>query len=206
MKKKSFKARLPFSLTLRQTVFIIAVLNYAYFGVELFYAFNIGSVSLMADSVDFFEDASVSLLVFFALVWPVAWRQRIGTILAINTALPALGTVWSVWHQVTTQIPPAPLTMSLVGIGALVVNSFCALLMFKERNFQGGLARAVYLCSRNDVIINILIIITAAVTAHYPSVWPDILVGTVIALLHLGAASDIYKQSRKRNPAAHHHH
>jgi Co/Zn/Cd efflux system component len=55
------------TLTLRTTVLLVALLNLAYFGVEFTVALNIHSVSLFADSVDFLEDTSVNLVIFFAL-------------------------------------------------------------------------------------------------------------------------------------------
>jgi hypothetical protein len=63
---------------LRRTVLVVALLNLAYFGVEFIVALSIGSVSLFADSVDFLEDASVNLLIFFALAWSAKTRARVG--------------------------------------------------------------------------------------------------------------------------------
>ena len=52
---------------LRRAVRLVALLNLGYFGIEFTVALAIGSVSLMADSVDFLEDAAVNLLIFAAL-------------------------------------------------------------------------------------------------------------------------------------------
>lgn len=67
---------------LRHTVLAVALLNLAYFGVEFAVALSIASVSLLADSVDFLEDASVNLLIFFAIAWAATTRARVGMLLA----------------------------------------------------------------------------------------------------------------------------
>ena len=70
------------NMTLRKAVIIVALLNFAYFGVEFTVARAIGSVSLFADSVDFLEDASVNLLIAMALGWSPTNRARLGMALA----------------------------------------------------------------------------------------------------------------------------
>ena len=59
---------------LRGAVRIVALLNLGYFGIEFAVALGIGSVSLFADSIDFLEDASVNLLIVFALGWSARHR------------------------------------------------------------------------------------------------------------------------------------
>lgn len=66
----------------RSAVRLVALLNLAYFGVEMVVALRIGSVSLLADSADFFEDAAVNFLIFAALGWSVSRRGQVGRLLA----------------------------------------------------------------------------------------------------------------------------
>jgi Co/Zn/Cd efflux system component len=68
------------SLTLSQTVRIVAALNLAYFAVEFAFALTIGSVSLFADSVDFVQDAAVNFLIFAGLDWTTRSRARLGMV------------------------------------------------------------------------------------------------------------------------------
>ena len=63
---------------LRRIVLIVALINFGYFFVEFTVALAAGSVSLLADSVDFLEDTTVNLLVFIALGWPLARRAMLG--------------------------------------------------------------------------------------------------------------------------------
>lgn len=94
---------------LRRVVLIVALLNLGYFGVEFAVALSIGSVSLFADSVDFLEDASVNLLIFFALAWSLAMRARVGMILAGILLVPAIALVWSLWGKFINPVPPRTL-------------------------------------------------------------------------------------------------
>src|SRR5450631_3716751 len=97
------------SLNLRRVVIVVAVLNLAYFGVEFAVALAIGSVSLFADSIDFLEDASVNLLIAFALGWSATRRARLGMALAGILLLPGLATLWTAWGKFMVPTPPAPL-------------------------------------------------------------------------------------------------
>ena len=67
---------------IRRTVLIVAALNLAYFGVEVAVALAIGSVALLADSVDFLEDTAVNLVIFVALGWSLRARARMGRVMA----------------------------------------------------------------------------------------------------------------------------
>src|SRR3954454_13389090 len=98
--------------TLRRAVFVVALLNLAYFGVKLAVALAIGSVSLLADSVDFLEDASVNLLILMALGWNATARARAGTGLAGILLVPGLAALWAAWRKPGLPVPPAPVPLS----------------------------------------------------------------------------------------------
>ena len=111
---------------LRQTVLTVAALNLTYFGIEFAVATAIGSVSLFADSVDFLEDTSINLLIAFALGWAPRNRAKLGMALAAILLIPALATLWTAWDKFNVPTAPAPVPLTLAGLGALVVNLSCA--------------------------------------------------------------------------------
>ena len=94
--------------TWRRAVFVVALLNLAYFGVEFAVALAIGSVSLFADSVDFLEDASINLLIFIGLSWSVPRRAVLGMVLAGILLIPGLATLWTAWDKLLLPLPPLP--------------------------------------------------------------------------------------------------
>src|SRR5262249_4444978 len=153
-----------------------ALLNLAYFGIEFAVAVAIGSVSLFADSVDFLEDASVSLLIAFALGWTPRNRARLGMVLAGILLVPGLAAIWAAWAKFTTPAVPAPLPLSITGLGALAVNLSCAFILARYRHHAGSLTRAAFLSARNDALANIAIIAAGSVTALlWHSIWPDLI-------------------------------
>ena len=187
---------------LRHIVAIVALLNLAYFGVEFGVALAIGSVSLFADSVDFLEDASVNLLIFTALTLTAPRRARVGMALAGILLLPALALVWALWSKFKHPVPPAPLPLTVTGLGALAVNLSCAFLLMHFRHHKGSLTRAAFLSARNDAFANIAIIGAGLLTVALPSVWPDVLVGLGIAAMNVDAAKDVWTAARSEHRAA----
>ncbi|MFF0952899.1 cation transporter [Rhizobium leguminosarum] len=182
---------------------IVALLNLAYFGVEFAVALAIGSVSLFADSVDFLEDTSVNLLIFFALAWSARSRARAGMGMAFILLVPALAFVWTAWGKVINPIPPEAFALSLTGLGALIVNLCCAYLLAAYRHHSGSLTRAAFLSARNDAFANVAIITAGLVTAFlWASAWPDVIIGLGIALINLDAAREVWEAAREEHNAA----
>jgi Co/Zn/Cd efflux system component len=185
------------NLTLRRVVIFVAGLNLAYFGVEFAVALGIGSVSLFADSIDFLEDASVNLLIALALGWSAIGRARLGMALAGILLIPGLATLWTAWGKFMTPVPPAPVPLSLAGLGALAINLSCAFLLARFRAHSGSLTRAAFLSARNDTLANVAIIATGFVTANTLSAWPDLIVGLGIAAMNADAAREVWAAARE---------
>jgi Co/Zn/Cd efflux system component len=182
---------------LRRAVALVAALNLGYFGVEAAVALAIGSVSLIADSVDFLEDAAVNGLILVGLGWGAAARARLGMVLALILLVPGLATLWAAWSKFHDLVPPAPVPLTLAGLGALAVNLACALILARHRAGSGSLTRAAFLSARNDALANVAIIAAGLVTAATLSPWPDLVVGLGIAALNAGAAWEVWEAARE---------
>lgn len=187
---------------LRRAVAIVAVLNLGYFGVEFAVAVAIGSVSLFADSIDFLEDTAVNLLILLALGWSARKRSLVGMGLAAILLAPGVATLWTAWQKLSLPVPPAPLPLSLAGLGALAVNLYCAVLLARVRHHGGSLSRAAFLSARNDALANIAIIAAGLVTAATLSPWPDLVVGLGIFLINLDAAREVFAAAREEGATA----
>ena len=188
---------------LRRTVIAVALLNCGYFGIEFAVGLAIGSVSLFADSVDFLEDASINLLIALGLGWSAQSRARLGMLLALILLAPAAAGLWTAWQKLLVPTPPAPVPLTLTGLGALAVNLTCALLLAGFRNKGGSLTRAAFLSARNDTIANIAIITAGAVTALlWHSAWPDLIVGIGIATMNADAAREVWEAAHDEHKAA----
>lgn len=194
--------RSEMSSTLRRVVILVAVLNLAYFGVEFTVARIIGSVSLFADSIDFLEDASVNLLIATALGWSATRRARLGMALAGILLIPGLATLWTAWAKWVAPVAPAPIPLSLAGLGALGVNLSCAFMLARFRAHSGSLTRAAFLSARNDAVANIAIIAAGFATAATVTGWPDLIVGLGIAAMNADAAREVWNAAREEHAAA----
>ncbi|CCD88698.1 putative cation efflux transporter [Bradyrhizobium sp. ORS 285] len=187
----------------RRAVIAVAALNLGYFGIEFAVALAIGSVSLFADSVDFLEDASVNLLIALALRWSPTRRAQLGKVLALILLAPALAGLWTAGEKFFTPAVPAPLPLTITGLGALVVNLGCALILARVRDHQGSLTKAAFLSARNDAFANVAIIAAGLVTAFvWRSIWPDLIVGVGIALMNADAAREVWEAAHEEHKAA----
>ena len=188
---------MKFINSFKKAVFLVAVLNLIFFFIEFIVALNIRSVSLLADSMDFIEDTSINFLIFFAVSLSLVKRAKISIFLSIIMLFPGFVAIWAIWKQIILQQPPAPIELSIVGFGALVVNCLCTYILMKFRNYSGSLTKAAFLSARNDAIANITVITAGIITIFYPSIWPDILVGLFIAYIRTESAIEIYIKARK---------
>lgn len=180
----------------------MAALNLAYFFVEFTVALSAGSVALLADSVDFLEDASINLLISIALGWPLARRAVAGKAMALVILVPAAVAAWQAVQRFSDPVAPDVLPVVLVSLGAIAVNGTSAWLLVRVRHDGGSLSRAAFLSARNDVVVNLAVIAMAAVTAWTDSGWPDLVLGCLIIVLALHAAYEVWEASEDERLAA----
>jgi Co/Zn/Cd efflux system component len=180
-------------ISVRGTLIIVALLNLAYFFIELFAAIKINSVSLFADSIDFLEDTFVNLLILFSFLISSTLRPKLGKILVIVILLPGLTALWAAWEQIVRPLPPEALKLTLVGFGALLTNITCTIILMKFRKNNKNLMKAAFLSARNDVLANFVIIGTGGIIMIYPSIWPDLIAGLIIFLINFDAAYKVYQ-------------
>lgn len=187
---------------IRRAVGWVAVLNLAYFFVEIVVARRIDSVSLFADSIDFLEDATINGLILVALGWTVVRRSRVGMLLAGILLVPGIATLWTAWGKLADPVVPHPVSLAVAGGGALAVNLFCALHLARFRAQGGSLMRAAFLSARNDALSNVGIIAAGVVTAGTGSLWPDLVVGLAIFAMNFDGAIEVYRVARhEQDPA-----
>ena len=171
------------------------------FAVEVAAGVISGSSSLLADAVDFAGDASSYALSLWALALAPAWRSRAA--LAKGFAMGAYGLfviAMAAWHASRGTVPE-PATMGAVALLALAVNLGVAAMLYRYRNGDADM-RSVWLCSRNDAISNIAVMVAAAGVFGTGSGWPDYLVAAIMAALALGGSVIVVRQARREILAA----
>lgn len=184
---------------LKSIVARVAILNLSYFAIEFYFAQRFNSVALYSDSLDFLEDASVNILIFLSFSLAVIWRARLSYIFAFLLLLPGCSFLYNALQQISNPITPNGDGMSIVGLGALCVNVYCAIILNKFKEIKGGLAKAAYFSARNDAIANVLIIIAGIVTFFWLSAIPDLIVGSMIFLMNADSARAILKAANREH-------
>jgi len=187
---------------LRRASLVVAALNLAYCFVEMGVALAIGSVSLLADSADFLEDTAINLLIVIALGWSLGAQAIAGRVMAGIILVPAAVAAWQVVVKASDPTPPDVPLLVITAAGAALVNLVSALVLARVRRMSGSLSKAAFLSARNDVIVNLLIIAMALVTAWTASGWPDIVLGAVIVLLAGHAAWEVWEAAGEERLAA----
>jgi len=183
-------------MALRKTVLVVAGFNLTYFIIEFYFGRLFNSLSLISDSVDFLEDASLNILIALAIGWSLKKRQVTSYFLAAVLLVPGIAFIWNAIHQILSPEVPQGAGMSYVGLGALAVNVTCAILISRHKNEQGGLVKAAYYSARNDAVANVLIIGAGIITLFYASVIPDLVIGIIIFIMNADAAKEIIDASK----------
>lgn len=192
----------PHAARLRRTVAVVAALNLAYFFVEFSVALAAGSVSLLADSVDFLEDTAINVLILVALSWPLARRAVMGKAMALIILVPAAVAAWEAAQRFAGPTAPDVVPLVLASLGAIAVNGTSAWLLARVHHGGGALGRAAFLSARNDVLVNVAVIAMGLVTVWTGSGWPDLVLGCAIILLALHAAHEVWEVSEEERLAA----
>jgi Co/Zn/Cd efflux system component len=165
----------------------VLVVNAAMFFVEFGAGVFAGSAALMADSVDMLGDAFVYGLSLYALSRGARWKAGAALAKGGFILVFGLGVLVEVAIKLATNVPPSSPVMLEVGGLALVANLSCLALLWRYRNHDVNMS-STFECSRNDVIANLGVLAAAGGVALLRSPWPDILVGTAIAVLFLRSA------------------
>ena len=177
----------------RRALIIVALLNFTYFLIEFLSATRINSVSLFADSIDFLEDTLINLLIFFSFFFNSTFRAKISKILVFIIILPGLTALWTAWEQIIKPFPPEAYQLTVIGIGAFLINLTCTIVLMKFRKNNKSIIKAAFLSARNDLFSNFTIIIAGLIIMIYPSIWPDLIAAVIIFSINFDAAYKVYK-------------
>jgi Co/Zn/Cd efflux system component len=179
----------------RQALWIALAVNLVMFVAELAASWSSGSVSLLADAVDFFGDAAnygISLLV---LGMAPAWRARAALFKGLTMGAFGVFVLAKAAWSATTGTLPEPVTMGAIGVLALLANVGVAAMLYAWREGDANM-RSVWLCSRNDAIGNLAVVGAALGVFGTGSGWPDLAVAAVMGTLALAASGSVVRQAR----------
>ncbi|MFI4998555.1 MAG: cation transporter [Reyranellales bacterium] len=178
----------------RRVLWLALVVNFTMFAVEIGGGIAAQSVSLLADSLDFLGDGVNYALSLFVLGMALRWRARAS--LAKAASMAAFG-LWiagtTIQHALAGTLPAAPV-MGAIGIVAFAANFGVALLLYRWREGDSNM-RSVWICTRNDAIGNVAVMVAALGVFGSGTGWPDYLVAAVMSGLALWGAAQVVRQA-----------
>jgi len=180
----------------RKALWIAVVINAGMFLVELSAGLAGGSAGLQADAMDFMGDAASYGISLAVLSMAAVWRTRAAMLKGATMLLfgPWVAST-IVYHWQNGTVPSYEL-MGGIGVAAMIANLVCAVILFRFRGDDANM-RSVWLCTRNDVLSNIAIVIAASGVWVSGSGLPDLIVAAIIAGLAITGAIDILKRVRQ---------
>jgi len=191
------------ALKAKQSSTLKAVLgiNATMFAVEIAAGIAAGSVALVADSLDMLGDALVYGFSLYAVTRGL--REKAISALLKGGIMGAFGLIVLLQAGYRALHPDAPVValIGVIGALALVANGTCLALLWRHRADDINM-RSVWLCSRNDIIANVSVLIAAAGVWATESAWPDIIIGTALAVLFFRSSVQVIRNALRALRAA----
>lgn len=182
------------STAFRRALWGVIAINGTMFLVEMGAGMLAGSQALKADALDFLGDTATYTITLLVIGMPLVWRARAALLKGLSLGAMGLWVLGSTaYHTVVFGVPQAEV-MGSIGFVALVANLSSVLLLLKYRDGDANV-RSVWLCSRNDAIGNLAVIVAASGVWATNTHWPDLIVAGIMASLFLWSSGQIIRQA-----------
>lgn len=177
-----------------RVLWAVLAINACMFVIEGTAGWYARSSSLLADALDMFGDSLVYAFSLFVLAKSSRWQASAAFIKGGVMLTFGLGVLGNAVYKIIYPVMPGVDTMGAIGTLALVANMVCFYLLYSHRSDNLNMS-STWLCSRNDLIANVGVLIAAGSSYLLVSGWPDILVGMAIAGLFLSSAYGVLRAS-----------
>jgi Co/Zn/Cd efflux system component len=179
----------------RKVLWIALIINTTMFAVEIVSGVKADSVSLLADALDFLGDAANYGISLWVLGMSTASRAKAALLKALSMAIFGMWVLANtLWHAHTGVLPSAQ-TMGMIGALALTANLSVVALLYAYREGDSNM-RSVWLCTRNDALGNVAVMLAALGVVGTRTAWPDLAVASIMASLALSSAWKVIRQAR----------
>ena len=180
--------------TYKKILWVVVAINGLMFLVEVTAGFLADSTALKADALDFLGDTVTYGITLLVIGESLKTRAMVALLKGLSLGAMALFVLGFTLYRVVSIGEPEPLTMGTIGFLALLANMVSVLLLLKYREGDSNI-RSVWLCSRNDAIGNVAVIMAGAGVFASGTVWPDIIVAFIIAGLFMHSSVKIARQA-----------
>lgn len=173
---------------------VVLAINATMFVVEMTAGLFARSTSLLADSLDMLGDAFVYGLSLAVLDRSEKWKAGSALVKAGVMAALGLFVLGEAAFKYARPILPSGETIGIVGAAALAANLVCLYLLTRHRDDDVNM-RSVWLCSRNDIIGNVGVILAGGLVLLTQSRLPDLALGVILAAIVLRSSGEVLKDS-----------
>ena len=178
----------------RRVLLIVLAINAVMFGVEVVAGVAAGSASLQADALDFLGDAANYAISLLVVGMALRYRASAALVKGVTMSLFGLWVIGTVfWHAVHGTLPSA-FAMGTVGAAALLANAASFGLLWAYRQGDANM-RSAWICTRNDVLGNLAVLLAALGVFGTGTGWPDVIVAAIMAGLALQGALLVIRQA-----------
>jgi Co/Zn/Cd efflux system component len=178
----------------RRVLWVVLGINATMFMVEIVAGLAAGSASLQADALDFIGDAGNYAISLFVAGMMLRYRAMAAAAKAATMGVFGLWVIGAtVWHALLGTLPQA-FTMGAVGISALLANAASFALLWGYRGGDANM-RSAWICTRNDVLGNLAVLLAALGVFGTGSGWPDLVVAAIMACLAIQGAAIVLRQA-----------
>jgi Co/Zn/Cd efflux system component len=178
----------------RRVLWAVLAINGSMFLAEIGAGLAAGSASLQADALDFLGDAANYAISLFVIGMALHYRAMAALAKGATMGLFGLWVVGTLlWHATHDTLPDA-FTMGAVGLAALAANAASFGLLWAYRGGDANM-RSAWICTRNDVLGNLAVLLAAAGVFGTGTGWPDVIVAAIMAGLALQGAAVVVRQS-----------
>ena len=182
------------SETYKRVLWVIILINGVMFLLEMSGGIFASSQALLADALDFLGDTVTYTITLLVIGMPLRWRARAALFKGLSLGLMGVWVLGSTLYNVFVLGVPRAEVMGAIALLALVANLTSVLLLIKYRDGDSNV-RSVWLCSRNDAIGNVAVLIAAGSVWATETAWPDLAVAGIMASLFLWSSIQIIRQA-----------
>jgi Co/Zn/Cd efflux system component len=180
----------------RRTLQIVLLINAVMFLTESVAGVLAHSTALFADSLDMLGDAIVYGFSLYVIGRGIAWQARAALFKGLVMAAFGIGLLVQVAFKITRGVTPTVEVMGVVGTLAFAANLWCLALLWRRRGDDINM-RSAWICSRNDVIGNVAVLVAAGAVAVTGSPWPDIVIGLLVASVFGRSAVQVVRDASR---------
>jgi Co/Zn/Cd efflux system component len=178
----------------KSTLIKVLLINAVMFIIIVIAAMQAKSISLFSDSLDNLGDALTYGLSLFVVSKSIKSKSYVALFKGALILIGAIFVIYQIIEKITNPIVPSYEIMGIFGLLGIAANGLCLWLLWRHRDEDINMS-SVYECSRNDIASNSSVIIAAFFVWYFGSIWPDIIIATLLVILLLKSSFGIISRA-----------